>query len=118
MQARHAQTGADATRRVTSVDLQYHYAYVPFPPRRILYENRVAFGNEMNWSHPGGLVGKKYDKQPLWEAKEKKYADGFDAVYTENSKKEMKMAVFPRFKTVQTYSVACYSAFNDSIENN
>lgn len=114
MQARHAKAGFDATRKAVSIDVEYFYAFVSFPPRRTLYENSVVTANEINWTHPGVLLERMPDLLPLHEAKEKKYADGFSAILTEGPKKAKRMMVFPRFKTVQTYSVACYVAFNDT----
>ncbi|KAH7945192.1 hypothetical protein HPB49_007722 [Dermacentor silvarum] len=114
MQARHAKAGFDATRKAVSIDVEYFYAFVSFPPRRTLYENSVVTANEINWTRPGVLLEKMHDLVALHEAKEKKYADGFSAILPEGSKKAKRMRVFPRFKTLQTYSVACYVAFNDT----
>ncbi|XP_054926229.2 alpha-(1,6)-fucosyltransferase-like [Dermacentor andersoni] len=116
MQARHAKTGVDATRKAVSIDVEYFYASVSFPARRTLYENSAVIGNEMNWTHPGILLERKHDLDPHHEAIDKKYADGFNILLTEGPEKAVKTMVYPRFKTLQTYSVACYAAFNDTKE--
>ncbi|XP_037574381.1 alpha-(1,6)-fucosyltransferase [Dermacentor silvarum] len=87
MQARHAKAGFDATRKAVSIDVEYFYAFVSFPPRRTLYENSVVTANEINWTRPGVLLEKMHDLVALHEAKEKKYADGFSAILPEGSKK-------------------------------
>nr|XP_037273320.1 alpha-(1,6)-fucosyltransferase-like [Rhipicephalus microplus] len=56
MQARYAETGADATPKAVSLDIEYCYAYVPFPPRRTLYYNKRVFHNELEWTAPGVLI--------------------------------------------------------------
>lgn len=112
MQARHAEAGADATGKVVSVDVEYFYAYVPFPPRRTLYHNERVFGNELQWKAPGALVERPDTKASLHEALEKKYADGFNTGRLVGSNVDGNWMVFPRFKTVPTYSVAPYASFN------
>lgn len=114
MQARHAEAGLDATRKAVSVDVEYFYAYVPFPPRRTLYRNERVFTNELRWTSPGGLVERSGDFASLHEAKDKKYADGFNTGRTVGSSEDGNRMVFPRFKTTQTYRVMQYNAFNVS----
>lgn len=114
MQARYAKTGADATPKAVSVDVEYFYAYVPFPPRRALYLNTRVFQNELEWTAPGVLIERPDDLASLKEAKDKKYADGFNTGRLAGSRLNGNRAIFPRFKTVRTYSVAHYGAFNDS----
>ncbi|KAL1416775.1 hypothetical protein MTO96_027486 [Rhipicephalus appendiculatus] len=114
MQARYAETGADATPKAVSVDIEYFYAYVPFPPRRTLYHNKRVFHNELEWTAPGVLIERPDEMAPLKEAKEKIYADGFNTGRLVGSRVNGNRMIFPRFKTVRTYSVAQYGAFNDS----
>lgn len=114
MQARYAETGADATPKAVSVDVEYFYAYVPFPPRRTLYPNTRVFQNELEWTAPGVLIERTDELASLKEAKDKMYADGFNTGRLAGSRANGNRAIFPRFKTVRTYSVARYGAFNDS----
>ncbi|KAH6930170.1 hypothetical protein HPB50_011395 [Hyalomma asiaticum] len=114
MQARNAKHGIDGTRKAVSIDVEYFYAYVSFPPRRIIYENSALIDNEMKWTHPGGLIESNNDLELMLEPLAKKYADGFGTHIIEESMNKRKLMVFPRFKTLQTYSVACYLAFNDT----
>ncbi|XP_077548343.1 alpha-(1,6)-fucosyltransferase-like [Haemaphysalis longicornis] len=107
-QALHAAAGLDATWKSVSVDVEYFYAYVPFPPRRTLYLNEHVFNDELEWTLPGGLVYHNKSAAFFEEAKRKKYADGLNiGLYLgENA------TIFPRFKTTQTYWVKKYKAFN------
>ncbi|XP_070383400.1 alpha-(1,6)-fucosyltransferase-like isoform X1 [Dermacentor albipictus] len=114
MQARYAEAGADATGKAVSVDVEYFYAYVPFPPRRTLYHNERVFGNELQWRAPGALVERSDAKASLREAREKMYADGFNTGRLVGSKLDGNKMVFPRFKTVRTYSVAPYASLNQT----
>ncbi|XP_075727343.1 uncharacterized protein LOC119165240 isoform X2 [Rhipicephalus microplus] len=114
MQARYAETGADATHKAVSVDIEYFYAFVPFPPRRTLYCNKRVFHNELEWTLPGVLIERPDEFMPVREAKEKRYADGFNTGRRVGSRVDYNRMMFPRFKTVRTYSVAQYGAFNDS----
>lgn len=116
MQARNARHGIDATHKAVSIDVEYFYAYVSLPPRRTIYENSAVIDNEMKWTQPGGLIESNNDLELMLEPLAKKYADGFSTHIVEESKNKRKMMVFPRFKTLQTYSVACYLAFNDTSE--
>lgn len=114
MQARHAEAGLDATHKAVSVDVEYFYAYVPFPPRRTLYRNERVFANELQWAASGGLVERPDDFASLREATDKKYADGFNTGRMVGSSANGNRLVFPRFKTAQTYRVVEYEAFNVS----
>ncbi|KAH7939647.1 hypothetical protein HPB52_015541 [Rhipicephalus sanguineus] len=78
MQSRYAETGADATPKAVSVDVEYFYAFVPFPPRRTLYPNTRVFENELEWTAPGVLIERHDEVASATEAKEKIYADGFN----------------------------------------
>lgn len=114
MQAQSAEAGLDATRKAVSVDVEYFYAYVPFPPRRTLYHNEDVFKNELHWSAPDVLLEKSGDFAALREARDKKYADGFNTGRIVGSSADGNRMVFPRFKTVQTYYVTQYAAFNNT----
>lgn len=114
MQARHSEVGLDATRKAVSVDVEYFYAYVPFPPRRTLYRNERVFTNELQWTAPGGLVERSGDFASQREAIDKKYADGFNTGRMVGSSVDGNRMVFPRFKTAQTYRVVQYKALNVS----
>ncbi|KAL1467272.1 hypothetical protein MTO96_042294, partial [Rhipicephalus appendiculatus] len=114
MQARYAETGADATPKAVSLDNEYFFAFVPFPPRRTLYHNKRVFHNELEWTAPGALIEWHGEPAPSWEAIEKIYADGFNTGRLVGSRAISRNTIFPRFKTVRTYSVAQYGAFNDS----
>lgn len=114
MQARHAEAGLDATRKAVSVDVEYFYAYVPFPPRRTLYRNEGVFANELQWKAPGGLVERHGDFASLREAIDKKYADGFNTGRIVGTTGDGNRLIFPRFKTARTYRVVEYKAFNVS----
>lgn len=114
MQARYAETGADATPKAVSVDIEYFYAYVPFPPRRTLYYNKGVFHNELEWTAPGLPIEWTDKIMPISEAKKKIHADGFNAGRLAGSRVNGILTIFPRFKTVRTYSVVPYGAFNHS----
>lgn len=114
MQARDAEAGADATRKAVSVDVEYFYAYVPFPAQRTIYRNKRVFENELEWPAPGILLERSGDFASLHEARDKKYADGFNTGRIVGSLVDGNRMVFPRFKAMQTYSVAKYAAFNNS----
>ncbi|KAK8772436.1 hypothetical protein V5799_024320 [Amblyomma americanum] len=114
MQAWSAEAGIDATRKAVSVDIEFFYAFVPFPPRRTLYSNEGIFENELHWSSAGVLLEKSNDYPAIHEARHKKYADGFNTGRIVGSSADGNRMVFPRFKTVQTYSVAQYAAFNST----
>ncbi|KAH8032264.1 hypothetical protein HPB51_024041 [Rhipicephalus microplus] len=114
MQARYAETGADATPKAVSVDIEYFYAYVPFPPRRTLYYNKGVFHNELEWTAPGLPIEWTDKIMPISEAKKKIHADGFNAGRLAGSRVNRILTIFPRFKTVRTYSVVPYGAFNHS----
>ncbi|KAL3211692.1 hypothetical protein MRX96_008396 [Rhipicephalus microplus] len=114
MQARYAETGADATPKAVSLDIEYCYAYVPFPPRRTLYYNKGVFHNELEWTAPGVLIGWTDEFMPVSEAKNKIYADGFNTGRRVACRANCNRIIFPRFKTVRTYSLARYGAFSDS----
>lgn len=107
MQARHP----DASLMAASLDVEYFYAYVPFPPRRTLQPNVPSFASELGWSGPGVLIERPGTFASLDEAKFKKNADGFVAGRIAKHAAVKQMTVFPVFKTVQTYRVANYSAF-------
>lgn len=107
MQARHP----DASLMAASLDVDYFYAYVPFPPRRTLHANTPSFASELGWSRPGVLIERPGTFASLEEAKLKKNADGFSTGRVASHAAIKKMTVFPVFKTVQTYRVANYSAF-------
>ncbi|KAL1433308.1 hypothetical protein MTO96_012705 [Rhipicephalus appendiculatus] len=93
MQARHARSGNDATRKAVSIDAAYVYACVPFPPRRTLYKNSGATDKKTDRTQSGILIENKRDFR------------------TQHRK-----IVSPRFKTLQTYSLACYAAFNETTQ--
>ncbi|KAH6923555.1 hypothetical protein HPB50_002194 [Hyalomma asiaticum] len=114
MQARYAQSGKDATSKAVSVDVEYFYAYVPFPPRRTLYYNKRVFENELEWTSPGLLIERSDNKASLYEAKDKMYADGFNTGRPVGSAADGNRMILPRFKTARTYYVAHYGAFNDT----
>lgn len=105
MQSRHP----DASARVASLDVDYNYAYVAFPPRRTLYTNNPAFKNELGWSRAGSLVAKLDDYDSRTEAKQKKFNDGFTTGSLVGGSKKPN-TVFPKFKATQMYKVANYSA--------
>ncbi|XP_077548821.1 alpha-(1,6)-fucosyltransferase-like [Haemaphysalis longicornis] len=116
MQARHSEVGLDATRKAVSVDVEYYYAFVPFPPRRTLYRNERVFDNELQWLAPGVLVERDDDWAPGLEAMQR-HPDGFQVGGFMGSAGNSSRIVFPRFKTAQTYREARYQALDGSSTN-
>ncbi|CAN8003953.1 unnamed protein product [Ixodes hexagonus] len=110
MQARHP----DASLMAASLDVEYFYAYVPFPPRRTLQANTPSFASELGWSKPGVLIERPGTFALLEEAKLKKNADGFSTGRIASNAAIGRTTVFPVFKTMRTYRVANYSAFATS----
>ncbi|CAN7939557.1 unnamed protein product, partial [Ixodes hexagonus] len=106
MQARHP----DASLMASSLDVEYFYAYVPFPPRKTLQANTPSFASKLGWSRPGVLIERPGTFASLVEAKLKKNADGFSTGHVVGAAASKKTTVFPLFKTVQAYRVANYSA--------
>ncbi|CAN7940867.1 unnamed protein product, partial [Ixodes hexagonus] len=107
MQTRHP----DASLMAASLDVEYFYAYVPFPPRKTLQANKASFASELGWSRPGVLIERPGTLASLVEAKLKN-ADGFSMGNIAGTAATKKAIVFPLFKTVQTYRVANYSALS------
>ncbi|XP_077531039.1 alpha-(1,6)-fucosyltransferase-like [Haemaphysalis longicornis] len=112
MQGRHAEAGEDATRLAVSLDVEYYFAYRLFPPRKTLYRNEGVFKDEIEWSAVGGLIERANKFASLTEALLKKYGDGFNTGRIAGTRTNGSDMVFPRFKTVQTYSSAHYTSFN------
>ncbi|KAL1468469.1 hypothetical protein MTO96_025368 [Rhipicephalus appendiculatus] len=112
MQARHARGGNDATRKAVSIDLAYFYAYVPFPASRTVYENTGATDRTQS----GILRESKRDFKLRSARMTKNYGDGFSTTVSKRSREKHRKIVSPRSKTLQTYSLACYAAFNETTQ--
>ncbi|CAN7994530.1 unnamed protein product [Ixodes pacificus] len=108
MQVRHP----DASLKTVSLDVEYFFAFVPFPPRKTLDENRPALPHELGWSGKGQLIEAPGKYVAVDEAMKKKFADGFSMGRVQGRATKDALSVFPRFKTTQTYSVADYAAFS------
>lgn len=72
MQARRV----DATAHIVSLDVDYFYAYVRFPPKRIIYSHRQAKSTEL-WLRTGDVVGRPGDLSVIGEARKKRFWDGY-----------------------------------------
>ncbi|XP_042149563.1 alpha-(1,6)-fucosyltransferase-like [Ixodes scapularis] len=107
MQVRHP----DASLKTVSLDVEYFFAFVSFPPRKTLEENRPALPHELGWSGKGQLIEAPSKYVSVDEAVKKKFADGFSMGRVQGRATKDALSVFPRFKTTQTYSVADYAAF-------
>ncbi|KAG0442860.1 hypothetical protein HPB47_015544, partial [Ixodes persulcatus] len=107
MQVRHP----DASLKTVSLDVEYFFAFVPFPPRKTLDENRPALPHELGWSGKGQLIEAPGKYVAVDEAMKKKFADGFSMGRVQGRASKDALSAFPRFKTTQTYSVADYAAF-------
>ncbi|XP_042145208.1 alpha-(1,6)-fucosyltransferase-like [Ixodes scapularis] len=107
MQTRHP----DASLRVTSLDVEYFYAYNSFPPMKALYGNRPASARELGWPGAGVLIKRPGAGWAIATALFKRYNDGFNPGRLLSASKRSKSKQYPRFKTTQTYFVTNFKAF-------
>ncbi|XP_064470143.1 alpha-(1,6)-fucosyltransferase-like [Ornithodoros turicata] len=92
MQARRT----DATSHIVSLDVDYFYAYVRFPPRRIIYPHRQAASNEL-WLREGDYVERLGDQSIIGEARKKKFWDGYSVGGLQGT---ILTGLFPSFKGI------------------
>ncbi|XP_064462438.1 alpha-(1,6)-fucosyltransferase-like [Ornithodoros turicata] len=101
---------SDATSRAVSVDIDYFYAYVPFPPSKALFHNWAHLDSELDFDR-GQLIEKPETFSALHEAVGKEFYDGYQQGRILGS---TKVGKYPTYKTAQTYRVVEYAAFNTS----
>ncbi|XP_064462436.1 alpha-(1,6)-fucosyltransferase-like isoform X3 [Ornithodoros turicata] len=101
---------SDATSRAVSVDIDYFYAYVPFPPSKALFHNWAHLDSELDFDR-GQLIEKPESLSALHEAVGKEFCDGYQQGRILGS---TKVGKYPTYKTAQTYRVVEYAAFNTS----
>lgn len=111
MQTRHP----DASLRVTSLDTEYYFASISFPPMKALYGNRPASKKELGWPGAGVLIERPSHLWALYEAVLKKYNNGFNQGRLLGPSKSGKTKQYPRFKTTQTYRVVNFKAFTSPL---
>ncbi|CAN7983018.1 unnamed protein product, partial [Ixodes hexagonus] len=92
MQARRT----DASMQVISLDVDYFYAFVQFPPRRALYMHRALSHKEL-WLRPGDLVERLGDHSVIGEARRKKIWDGYSVGTLPGT---ILTGLYPLYKTV------------------
>ncbi|EEC04076.1 glycoprotein 6-alpha-L-fucosyltransferase, putative, partial [Ixodes scapularis] len=92
MQARRT----DASMQVISLDVDYFYAFVQFPPRRVLYEHRALNHKEL-WLRSGDIVERLGDHSVIGEARRKKMWDGYSVGTLPGT---ILTGLYPLYKTV------------------
>ncbi|XP_040079498.1 alpha-(1,6)-fucosyltransferase-like [Ixodes scapularis] len=107
MQTQHP----DASLRATSLDVEYFFAFVSFPPLKALYANRPASEEELGWPGAGVLIKRPSHFWAFYYALNRKYNYGFNPGRLLSASKKSKAKQYPRFKTTQTYPVTNFKAF-------
>lgn len=99
MQARRT----DATMHVISLDVEYFYAFVQFPPKRVLYRHRPVLGHQELWLRPGDLVERLGDHSVIGEARRKGPWDGYSVGTLPGT---VLTGMYPMYKAVAQVRIA------------
>ncbi|XP_064469233.1 alpha-(1,6)-fucosyltransferase-like [Ornithodoros turicata] len=108
MQARRT----DATSHIVSLDVDYFYAFVRFPPRRIIYPHRETAPKELRLRE-GDCVQRVGDMSVSYEARNKKFWDGYSVGGRQGTKLT---GLFPLFKSVPQVRVLPNVNRNESLQ--
>lgn len=109
---------SDAPLRTVSLDEEYFFPGVPFPPRKTLYPNTRASKDEMDWPGAGILIDTPiYASNPL-KTDRQTYADGFPRgrIVGTHGDANGSTTIFPKFKTMQTFLYAEFAAMSSGVE--
>ncbi|XP_077561739.1 alpha-(1,6)-fucosyltransferase-like [Haemaphysalis longicornis] len=98
MQARRT----DATANLVSLDVDYFYAFVQFPARRVLYSHRPLHAKEL-WLREGDAVERLGDHSVIGEARRKKYWNGVSVGTLPGT---VLTGLYPTYKTVTQFKVS------------
>ncbi|KAL1420572.1 hypothetical protein MTO96_004526 [Rhipicephalus appendiculatus] len=111
MQARRT----DASAHLVSLDVDYFYAFVQFPARRVIYSHRSLHPKEL-WLREGDAVERLGDHSVIGEARRKKFLDGVSVGTLPGT---VLTGLYPSYKTVPQLRVApsLENKKNDSTEN-
>lgn len=107
MQSLHA----DASNRAISVDIDYFYAVVPFPPRRAIYGHQGRHSSELNFT-AGQLI--EDPLHPYVKGKATTFPNGYQQGRVVGTHKK---GLYPTYKTCQTYRAVEYRAFTSHSES-
>nr|XP_054927534.1 alpha-(1,6)-fucosyltransferase-like isoform X1 [Dermacentor andersoni] len=98
MQARRT----DASAQLVSLDVDYFYAFVQFPARRVIYSHRPLHPKEL-WLREGDAVERLGDHSVIGEARRKKFLDGVSVGALPGT---VLTGLYPTYKTVPQLRVA------------
>ncbi|XP_064469229.1 alpha-(1,6)-fucosyltransferase-like isoform X2 [Ornithodoros turicata] len=102
----------DATSHIVSLDVDYFYAYVRFPPRRIIYPHRQIASEELRLRE-GDFVQRVGDMSVVKEARYKKFWDGYSVGGLQGTNFT---GHFPSFKSVPQVRVSPNVNRNESLQ--
>ncbi|XP_049525168.1 alpha-(1,6)-fucosyltransferase [Dermacentor silvarum] len=98
MQARRT----DASAHLVSLDVDYFYAFVQFPARRVIYSHRPLHPKEL-WLREGDAVERLGDHSVIGEARRKKFLDGVSVGTLPGT---VLTGLYPTYKAVPQLRVA------------
>ncbi|XP_054927535.2 alpha-(1,6)-fucosyltransferase-like isoform X1 [Dermacentor andersoni] len=98
MQARRT----DASAQLVSLDVDYFYAFVQFPARRVIYSHRPLHPKEL-WLREGDAVERLGDHSVIGEARRKKFLDGVSVGALPGT---VLTGLYPTYKSVPQLRVA------------